>query len=141
MTDHRAEVEELLADYRRSREQLASVHRNLATFTASASSSDGLITATVASNGVLVDLEFHDVAYKNYRPERLASLIVEAATAAAAKAATRANDVVSPVLPAETDPEALLRGTADLAPSELRPPVVEDSYENRTWMEPGGAIR
>lgn len=140
-TDHQAQVDELLADYRRSRDQLASVHQALASVRASATSSDGLVTATVGPDGVLVDLEFADVAYRNYRPERLAALVVEATVAAAAKAARRANDLVAPVLPAGTDPAALLRGTADLTPAELAPPapVVDDSFEHRSWLESGTA--
>jgi DNA-binding protein YbaB len=140
-SDHQAQVEELLADYRRSRDQLASVHQKLAAVRESATSPDGLVKATVGPDGVLVDLEFSDVAYRNYRPERLAELIVDATAAAAAKAARVASDLVAPVLPADTDPEALLRGTADLTPAELAPPaapVVDDSFENRaSWLDSG----
>ena len=140
--DHRAQVEDLLADYRRGREQLASVHRALATVRESASSPDGAVTATVGPGGALVKLEIADGAYRHYRPERLAALIVDTTEAAAAKAARVANDLVAPVLPADTDPAALLRGTADLTPAELAPPApVDDSFENRTWLESSGGIR
>lgn len=140
--DHRAQVEDLLADYRRGREQLASVHRALADLRASASSPDGAITATVGSGGTLIKLEIADGTYRHYRPERLAAAIVDTIRAASAKAARAASDIVAPVLPPGTDPEALLRGTADLTPQELAPPApVEDSFENRTWLESGGVMR
>lgn len=138
MTDHRAQVEELLADYRRSREQLAAVHRALAAVSESASSEDGAVTATVGPQGALTALVIEDTAYRRYRPDELADLIVRVTSAASAKAGRAAGEVVAPVLPPGADPEALLRGTADLTPAEIQPPAppaVEDSFENRTWME------
>jgi len=54
--DHRAQVEEMLADYRRSREQLASVQRELAAVSGRASSPDGTVDATVGPGGKLVGL-------------------------------------------------------------------------------------
>jgi DNA-binding protein YbaB len=143
--DHQAQVEELLADYRRGRDQLASVHHALAAVRESATSPDGLVTVTVGPGGILLDLRFADVAYRNYRPERLAALIVETTATAAAKAARVANDLVAPVLPAGADPAALLGGTADLTPGELAPParpaVDERSFEERTWLQSGGTLR
>jgi DNA-binding protein YbaB len=137
--DHRAQVDELLADYRRSRDQLVSVHQRLASISESATSPDGLVTATVGSGGTLTGLSIADAAYRQHRPADLATLILETTAAAADRAAKLATEVVVPVLPAGTDPSALLRGTADLAPAELVPPVVpalaDDDFENRTWME------
>jgi DNA-binding protein YbaB len=135
--DHRAQVEDLLADYRRSREQLASVHQRLASISESATSPDGLVTVTVGSGGTLTGLTIAEAAYRQHRPADLAAVIVATTAAAADRAAKLATEVVAPVLPAGTDPEALLRGTADLAPAELVPPapVLEESFENRTWLD------
>lgn len=134
--DHRAQIEDLLADYRRSREQLASVHQRLATISESATSSDGLVTATAGSGGALTALRIAEAAYRAHRPADLAKLIVATVAEAAAQAEKRASEVMAPVLPVATDPDALLRGTVDLAPAELVPPVpAEESFENRTWMD------
>ncbi|CCH34888.1 YbaB/EbfC family nucleoid-associated protein [Actinosynnema sp. NPDC047251] len=140
-TDHRAQVDELLADYRRSRDQLASVHRDLAGITAAATSPDGTVTATVGAQGTLTDLELTDAAYR-LRPAQLAQVILRTTQEAAAKAAERTYRTLGPVLPAGTDPEALVRGTADLRPDEIAPPpakrprVVEDDedFEQRDWL-------
>jgi DNA-binding protein YbaB len=135
--DHRAEVDELLADYRRSREQLASVHHRLSAVSESVTSHDGLVTATVGADGVLTGLAIADAAYR-IKPADLAALIVATASAAASAAAKVAGDVLAPVLPADTDPAALLRGTADLTAAELVPPVpaaAEESFENQTYLE------
>lgn len=118
MDDHRAQVEELLADYRRSREQLASVQRELAAVSGRASSPDGTVTAVVGAGGRLASLELSELAYRRHRPEQLAELIVRTVAEAAASAAEGTYQTLSTVLPASTDPAALVAGTADLRPAE-----------------------
>ncbi|SDH58516.1 YbaB/EbfC DNA-binding family protein [Actinokineospora alba] len=139
MADHRAQVEDLLADYRRSRDQLAGVHRALAGISESATSPCGLVTVTVSAQGALTGLEIADTAYRTYRPHELSTVIVRAAADAALKASRAMSDVVAPVLPAGTDPEALIKGTADLTPAETTPdPVIDDeSFEDVHWLESG----
>ncbi|MFJ8964826.1 YbaB/EbfC family nucleoid-associated protein [Lentzea sp. NPDC102401] len=125
MDDHRAQVEELLADYRRSREQLTSVQRELAAVSATASSPDGMVEATVGPGGKLVGLVLSELAYRRHRPEQLAELIVKTVAAAAASAAEDTYQALSAVLPAAADPAAVVAGTADLQPSEY----ASDEYE------------
>lgn len=147
MDDHRAQVEELLADYRRSREQLASVQRDLARISGAATSPDGSVTAVVDAKGTLTDLELGDHAYR-LRPAQLAQVIVRTTREAVAKAAESTYRTLGPVLPAGTDPEALVRGTADLRADELvaeepEPPrrararaaVDDDDFEQRDWLD------
>lgn len=137
MSEHRAQVEELLADYRRSREQLASVQRELSSVTASASDPDRLITATVGPRGTLTKLAISDEAYRRYRPVELADQIVRVTAAASVRALTDAGEIMAPALPSGTDPQALLLGTADLgAPDVSRPrhALDEDSYEDQNWV-------
>jgi DNA-binding protein YbaB len=143
-SDHRAQVEDLLADYRRSRQQLASVQRELAAITGSATSVDGTVTATVGAQGALTRLVIADNAYRAHRPAQLAELIVKTTAAAAAKAAEDTYRTLAPALPAGTDPAALVRGTADLTPEEItpppprpkRPPRDEEDFEEReSWLD------
>lgn len=162
MTDHRDEVEQLLADYRRSREQLATVQRGLLSISESAASPDGLVVATVDSTGTLSALRIADDAYGRYRPAELADAVLRASRAAAVKAGERANQALAPALPADTDPAALLAGRADLSDDEIAPvdaepaPVPvgqpapartrvhddgEDSFEETTWMNAPGRGR
>ncbi|HEY3611705.1 MAG TPA: YbaB/EbfC family nucleoid-associated protein [Pseudonocardiaceae bacterium] len=154
-TNHRDEVAQLLADYRRGREQLAAVQRALLSIVESASSPDGLVTASVDSAGTLSGLAIADQAYSRYRPAELADTIVRTTRAAAAKAGERARQALAPVLPPDTDPAALLTGRADLTDDEIGPPTPpmpmpavgppprpvreppsydEDSYEDTTWL-------
>jgi DNA-binding protein YbaB len=150
--DHRAQVEELLADYRRSREQLASVQRELAAVSGRASSPDGMVTAAVGAGGKLLSLELSELAYRRHRPEQLAALIVRTVGEAAASAAEDTYRTLSAVLPASTDPAALVAGTADLRPAEYavddtetvdlgRQPVRrrvdddEDNEQRESWLD------
>jgi len=140
--DLSADAEQLLTEYRRSREQLAAVHRALAALSVSESSQDGAITVTVGVQGTLTGLAIHDEAYRHYRPPRLADAIVRLTAAAAQRAAAQAARLIEPVLPPGADAGALLAGTADLRPEEIMPPKepdydrMEDDGPARTWMQP-----
>ncbi|MFD9698951.1 YbaB/EbfC family nucleoid-associated protein [Lentzea sp. NPDC059081] len=146
MDDHRAQVEELLADYRRSREQLVSVQRELSAVAGRATSPDGTVSATVGTGGKLVELELSELAYRRHRPEQLAELIVRTVGAAAASAAEDTYQALGAVLPSSTDPAALVAGTADLKPDEYEAELVqqparrrvdddEDNEQRESWLD------
>lgn len=141
MTEHRDEVEELLAGYRRSRERLAAVHRELASISESATSADGLVTVNVGARGTLTGVELDDDVYDRRRPAELAAEIVRLTGEAAVRAFTAASEVLAPALPADSDPQALLLGTADLAAADLavRESPADDvdeaeSFEDQSWL-------
>lgn len=154
-TDHRAEVEELLADYRRSREQLAGVQQELAAISEVARSEDGTVEVTVGAQGGLRDLLISENAYQRHRPAQLSALIVRLTAAASASAAARAAETLEPVLPAGTDPAGILDGRADLdppepprnvvAPAHVQPVTTttghfededdEDTADRHSWLE------
>lgn len=142
VADHRAQVEDLLAGYRRSREQLGAVQQQLASVRESVTSDDGLVTATVGPQGTLVALHIADHAYRALTPTDLAALVVRTTAAATARVSRAAGEALVPVLPAGTDPEALLHGGMELAPVEVTAPPpaapMEESYEDKSWMQPGG---
>jgi DNA-binding protein YbaB len=152
-TNHRDEVAELLADYRRSREQLASVQRTLLSIAESATSPDGLVTATVDSAGTLSGLVLAEEAYRRYRPAELADVVLRTSRAAAVRAGERAREALAPVLPADGDAAAVLSGRADLTDEELDPqPAIvpravrptrddDETYEETTWMKQAGRGR
>ena len=143
MADHRAQVDDLIAGYRRSREQLGAVQRRLATVRETVTSDDGMVAVTVSSSGTVVDLQIADGAYRALRPADLAAVIVRTTAEATARVTRVAGEVLAPVLPSDTDPEALLRGTADLSEAELAPPPpaveLDETFEDKTWMQSGSA--
>jgi DNA-binding protein YbaB len=142
-SDHQAQVDDLLADYRRSREQLAGMQKSLAAISETVTSSDGLVKATVGAHGTLTELVIADAAYVRVSPSDLGKLIVRTVAAATTKASDTANRTVSPLLPVQTDPAALLAGRADLTDAELAPPPpvrrrdgeIDESYEDLSWMD------
>lgn len=142
VADHRAQVEDLLAGYRRSREQLGAVQQRLASVRESVTSDDGLVTATVGPTGALIQLHIADQAYRALTPAALAELVVRTTAAATAKGNRVAGEALAPVLPAGADPEALLHGSMALTPTEVTPQrpaaPMEESYEDKSWMQPGG---
>lgn len=141
MTEYRAQVDELLADYHRSRERLTTVHQELSSISASASSADGLVTATVGARGVLTELVIAKDAYERYRPAELAAQIVRVCGEATISAFARTGEVLAPAVPSGTDPQALLLGTADLAEEDVAtsglPEEDEASYEDQNWLDDG----
>ena len=103
------------------------------------------MTAVVDAKGTLTDLDLADDAYR-LRPAQLAQLILRTTREAVAKAAEGTYRALGPVLPAGSDPEALVRGTADLRPEEItgdeavppgrRRPVDDDEdFEQRDWLD------
>lgn len=153
MSDYQDQVDELMADYRRSRDQLASVHQELNAIRESATSPDRTVTATVSGQGSLLDLNLTEDAYRRHAPAGLARLVVQTAAEAAGRAAARAQQTLSAVLPADTDPAALLAGRADLTEAEVTPPESpasqparpasprvehsDDGFEDRSWLQAG----
>ncbi|MGH3520650.1 MAG: YbaB/EbfC family nucleoid-associated protein [Haloechinothrix sp.] len=148
MTDHRARVDELLAGYRRSREHLADTHRELSAISATVSSADGSVTVTVGPRGTVTDLTLSDDAYRTYRPPELAKEIVRLTAMATVRALSDAGEVLAPALPAGTDPQALLLGTADLDPVEIAPESSgqapgdpgadeDEDFESASWLTDG----
>lgn len=149
MTDHRARVDDLLAEYRRSREHLATVHQRLGEISATASNADSSITVTVGPRGSVTAMSISDEAFQRYRPSELAAEIVRLAASASDRALVDASNVLAPALPAGTDPQALLLGTADLDPAELAPAAAEsassaemeseedEDFESTNWVAEG----
>lgn len=137
---HRARVDDLLADYRASREQLADVHRKLAQISESAGSADGSVKVTVGPRGTLTHLALSEAVYRNYQPAELAEEIVRLTAVATVRALADAGEVLAPALPVDTDPQALLLGTADLAPEEIASAAEaqeaddDDDFESADWL-------
>jgi hypothetical protein len=146
--DHRAEVEELLADYRHSRDRLEQTHRELAAVTAEATNPDGTVRVVVGHRGVLREVVLADDVYRRLRPAELAATIVRLTGQAAATAAARAAEVLAAVLPSGTDPELLLGEVAAPEP-EAEPDqrsrsaydTSEEDLSQSSWLRSGSVKR
>lgn len=140
-TDHRAQVDELVAEYRRSRERLAGTRRDLAAVTATASSDDGRVRVVVGPRGALTELALADDVDRRMRPAELAATIVRLSREAARAAAERSATVLAEVLPAGTDPELLLGPPPEPVPrNETRPAddeVEDEDFSDASWLQQG----
>ncbi len=146
--DHRAQVEELLAEYRRGRERLQAVQEELATLTETVRSADGTVTVTVGAQGALRNLVLSESAYQRYRPDQLAAVVMRLSEQAASTVAARAQEVLQPVLPSGTDPASVWEGRAGLDPVAVAndaamnrtEPAPDDDHEDEgsgSWLEDG----
>ncbi|MBB5906416.1 YbaB/EbfC family nucleoid-associated protein [Actinoalloteichus hymeniacidonis] len=98
MTDHQANVERLLGEYRRSREQLGEVHRRLAEISETVTSPDSSVAVTVGHRGIVQRVWIADHAYRRYRPADLAVLVTHTIQVASASVAAVSARVASEVL-------------------------------------------
>ncbi|MCP2333667.1 YbaB/EbfC DNA-binding family protein [Actinoalloteichus cyanogriseus DSM 43889] len=154
--DHQADVNALLADYRRSREQLGTVRRDLVAIRETASSPDRTVTATVGSQGALRDLTISPDAYRRHRPDELARLVLTTVSEASQAASRAAELALAPVLPERVGSDSVLAGTGDLSDRDLLPgpdacgrdrnegaaasggTSEDDSFDAVSWLRPGG---
>jgi DNA-binding protein YbaB len=94
-----AHIDELLGQYRRLRDNLGQMQREMTELTASAESRNGEVRATVGYRGDLVKLEINPRAHRALDSVTLAELIVETTRQAAADVQARMREVVAPNLP------------------------------------------
>jgi len=96
-TDWQAQVETMLDEYGRLRARLASLRDTLTGLTATATSADGTVTATVGPQGRLVGLTIDPGSTPH--ADRLAERIVATVAAASTLVAKRAREVVADGVP------------------------------------------
>ncbi|NYH79359.1 DNA-binding protein YbaB [Actinopolyspora biskrensis] len=153
--EDRARVEELVAEYRRSRERTSALRGELESMEETVTSERGAVSVTVGSGGSLRDLRLSEQAYQQHRPAELAELIVRLSGTAADRVARRAEAAVTEVLPAGADPAALCGGRRTGAGEEFprsSPPTgseegspaetdeeEEEPYERRGWLRSWGS--
>ncbi|GIF48882.1 DNA-binding protein YbaB [Asanoa ferruginea] len=95
----RGRVDEVLGQYERIRAGMAELQERLAAFSTTASSSDGLVIATVDARGQLVRLVFDPRAYHAHRPEQLAAVATTTVRSAVSSAAAAVHELVAGYLP------------------------------------------
>ncbi|MDP9644122.1 DNA-binding protein YbaB [Actinopolyspora lacussalsi] len=158
MTDHRAQVEEMIADYRRSSQRLSEVDEELASIEETAGDERGNVSVTVGSGGALRRVWLAEQVYRTHSPDELGRLIVRLSATATARIAERTDAVLATVLPSGSDPAALRAdsaasassvtgvsvpngsGVADNGPrNSAAEPEQDESLEPRSWLRDVGA--
>lgn len=141
----RAQVDSMLAALDRQQQHMAEVTERLARATTEARSADGLVRVVVNAAGIPTQVHLDPEAFKRSRPERLGESMVEAAQAAAHRAAESTRAAIAPV----QEIAARMPDLSDLVPGApslraLLPPRVPDpaktthsaDADDETWGQP-----
>ncbi|WP_139219562.1 YbaB/EbfC family nucleoid-associated protein [Actinopolyspora alba] len=159
MTDHRTQVEEMIADYRRSSQRLSEVDEELASIEETAADERGDVSVTVGSGGALRRVWLAEQVYRTHSPDELGGLIVRLSATATARIAERTDAVLATVLPSGSDPAALRADSTTTAASAVTgvsvpdgsavadngprnsaaEPEQDESLEPRSWLRDVGA--
>ncbi|MER6998682.1 YbaB/EbfC family nucleoid-associated protein [Streptomyces sp. NPDC000410] len=91
-------LQEIMADFEKTRDTFLEVQRNLTALHASAESPDRTVTATVDARGQLSSLTFRGAAHRDMPGPQLADLIVSTVRRAQADLQRQANSTASAVL-------------------------------------------
>jgi DNA-binding protein YbaB len=92
-------MQNAIAELRAEQAKIQEAGERMNRLTGSASSADRMITATVDSQGRLVDLKLAGGRYRKLAPAELTGRIVETVRAAQENAATQASDAFAGLLP------------------------------------------
>ncbi|AUY53477.1 YbaB/EbfC family nucleoid-associated protein [Streptomyces sp. CB01881] len=125
------QIEDLLAQYERQREEAAETRRRIAATTATATDPRQAVKVTVGAQGELTAVEFPTGAYRRMAPKELADLLLATAGQARAQALEAVTTVVTDGLPPGVSLGDLLQGRVDpaaLLPEEPAMPEAVREY-------------
>jgi DNA-binding protein YbaB len=105
----RARFEDVYGQYDKLRSGLDDIQQRLATMRVSATSADGLITATVGARGQLLDLKIDRKVYRELDEIDLSRAIVETVARAAARTTAQVQELMGKYLPADSGPMRFLK--------------------------------
>ncbi|WP_243789328.1 YbaB/EbfC family nucleoid-associated protein [Saccharopolyspora gloriosae] len=104
----------LLDKFNQQTRQLQEAQEAAASATATVTSADGLVTATVDSAGSLVDLEFAAASFQRSDPKRLARTAADTVRRASAQVQQRLTELMSPITEGMPDLADLVEGAPSL---------------------------
>lgn len=137
------QVNGLLDTFNRQAEMLREAQVAAAQTTASLTSKDGLVRASVDSSGVLTHLEFAPSAFERSTPEALARSVLQLAREGASQVKQQVNDLMSPLTEGLPDLSDLVEGAPSLSALLPRfdappPPATTDDtpFEDRSALAP-----
>jgi DNA-binding protein YbaB len=124
-----ARYDQLLTVFERTRRQLGEVQAKVSTLTGTATSKDGMVTATVGPRGTLTELTFHARAFRRLSPTELAEAVVATVREATDDVQAKAAKLYQPFLPRTADYAQLMRGEVDLSAFVPQRPVTDESFD------------
>lgn len=151
----REQVDSLMSELHRKTAEVREAQAKAMAITATATSPDGSVKASVDSAGALTSLEFSPNAFERTTPDKLARVATETVIAAIAKSRTELNEVLTEAQQGPSiDLSEMLPGVPSLAdlippappvptpPSQQQPPPrrrpADDDEEGGSVLERGG---
>ncbi|KUO15553.1 YbaB/EbfC family nucleoid-associated protein [Streptomyces dysideae] len=124
------EIEELLGQYRKQRDEIADMRRQLDETTATVTAPKQAVKVTVGAQGEVTAIEFPTAAFRRMPPKELADTLLTTIQQARAKALEKTSELMSARLPAGVSMADLLQGKAN--PRDLLPedPTMPDSVRD-----------
>jgi DNA-binding protein YbaB len=129
-TPYDQQVEELLDQYRKQREEMAEMQRQLDDTTATVTAPKQVVKVTVGAQGQVNAIEFPTSAYRRLPPKELADTLLNTIQQARAKALEKTNELVSARLPAGVTMTDLLQGKANPMDLLSEDPAMPDSVRD-----------
>ncbi|MFD3583847.1 YbaB/EbfC family nucleoid-associated protein [Streptomyces sp. NPDC058683] len=135
MSGYEQEIEQLLADYRKRRDEADSVRRRINEVTGTATAPRRVVKVTVSARGEVTDIDFPTGAFRRMTPKELADVLRTTIAEARAAALTEVDSMIFDHVPLGLSPSALLSGTADIG--ELLPAEPEPQEAVRDFLKHG----
>ena len=134
--DH--QIEELLREYRKQRDAIADMRRQIQETTVTVTAPKQAVKVTVGAQGEVQAIEFPTTAFRRMPQKELADILLTTIQQARVKALEKTGEVVSARLPAGVTMTDLLQGKAD--PTDILPaePVLPD--EVRDYVDHGHPV-
>jgi DNA-binding protein YbaB len=138
------QIEELLADYRKQRDQAFESRQQINAVTATATAPRQVVRVTVGAQGQITELDFPTGAYRNMAPKDLARVIQATVDKARAQALKKVTETVTGMMPGGIPLADLLEGKFDprsFLPEDLPMPESVKDYVDQGYHGTKGGDR
>lgn len=133
MSDYEQEVETLLAQYRKQRDEASETRRRINEVTATATAPRRVVKVTVSARGDVGDIEFPTAAFRSMTPKELGEVLKATIAEARSNALEQIDKMGFSGIPGGLSPSDLLTGRADISsllPAEPYAPDAVQEYLN-----------
>ena len=110
--DFNERIEHLFEEYKKQRNSLTELQRQMREISASETSARQEVTVTVGQGGVLTDIRFPTSAYKRLTPAELTATIMQTFAEAKEAALEQAATIIAPMLPDGLNAKDMVNGSA-----------------------------
>ncbi|MER6539843.1 YbaB/EbfC family nucleoid-associated protein [Streptomyces sp900105755] len=132
------EIEDLLAQYRRQREEAVETRRRINETTSTATAPRQAVKVTVGAQGQVTALEFPTGAYRRMASKELADILLTTIQQARSQALKSVDEIVTAQLPPGITLSGLLQGQADPTAFLPEEPVMPDAGFDLTDLHSRG---